>query len=333
MSIENNQKASINPLMHYYLQYGEESRSETIRDILKTDLTDQLYTELKLRIKRNNLITISVRGEVTSGKSTVALALKHYINKLIVELGKNTKIDEYETICSDQIEFNRAIMSGKTNICYVVDEWSQLGQSGLGSTTENNLFEFYTDVCAQRFFHRIMCTPKANNFYDTASAILLDVIGKNTKEKFTLCRLLYNDPTSPMVAVPLGSVRIYVDEILNEDWYLRYREKKFRRIDLLDKYGIKDIRELESSKITLKGYNDLIDLCSMTSKFTLEIVTLAIKNLMNEEKILYSILQLNDIANNVKGLLNAKQQIEKMKSQLNKPLDVERKIAFEKTIK
>jgi len=58
----------------------------------------------------------------------------------------------------------------------------------------------------------------------------------------------------------LGTVNISVAEVLRTDDYKRYKERKFARMDLLKKYGVADIRQLEFSVITLETYNELKDL-------------------------------------------------------------------------
>jgi hypothetical protein len=314
------EKFPLDPLMVLYHESVDAVRGLTHNDIVTNDITSVFWESIRDRVLHNALITITIRGETTSGKSTVALYIKHMINSLIVSTGKNNEIDEYKTICSDQIEFTRAIMKNWRNVCFSIDEWSELGKSGENATTENNLFTFYTDVCAQRYIHRVMCTPKALNQFDKASVILLDVLGRDDEKKETLCKVYYNDPSQLMGAVPLGTVKFEVGELIGEEWYLRYRRKKFARIDLLDKYGVKDVRELEISAMTLMAYERLKDMARASAKVPQELVETTTKHILQDEKLFYSILGMGVIVTRTRALLDLPHTLEKTKKKLRKPL-------------
>lgn len=312
----NNNKALVSPIRYIYLLTLDQNIPQ--EEILKTDLTNEFYQELQNRIKRNNLITISIRGEPTSGKSTVALAIKHDINKIIIKNKKNTKIDEYETICSDQIEFNRFVMKNHNNVCVTIDEWNELGNTGENSSIEQGVFTFYTEVCAQRYIHRVMCTPRCYSQYDKTANILLDVIGRDTKQQTTMCRIYYHDGTLG-VNFPLGVVHINVKDTIKSTWYKKYREKKFKRIELLDKYGKRDIRELEFSMIVLQAYDQLKPLIDPNTKFPPEIITTTVRHILSQNKVFYSIIGKYSLHEPIRALLNSEHLIKKIEKKLQKP--------------
>lgn len=290
--------------------------------IMRSDITDEFWEELKQRIEADNLITIAVSGETTSGKSTIALHIMEYINNLLIKKKINTKIDNYSCICSDEIEFNRYIMSDNSNVCVTVDEHSALAEVGENGSTEQALFEFYNDVCAQKFVHRIMCTPKSNWKYESNSTLVIKIIDRDKSEKTTFCKIYYNDPTSTSGEnMPLGVIYFQVGDTIKRDWFNKYREKKFKRIDLTQKHGVKDVRQLEASEMVFEVYNDLKDFARYSPKGNVGgLVDSKIAVILQKKKLYYSLVGKALLQTPVLSLLHLEREIQQAKDKLTKPM-------------
>jgi hypothetical protein len=312
--------AQVDPLTYIYYELRGDLDQTSYELVLRRDLTAEFWITLKQKIENGGLISIAVRGEVTSGKSTVGLAIKAEVNKLIMELGLNKNIDEYKTIVSDLLEWNRAIMNKEDNVCYLIDEWSELGGSGENSTTEASLYQTQADIAAQRYLHKIQCVPRTGTVYDNTSTILLDTIGRDSKKKTTLCRLYVNDPTDPILT-PLGTINVYVGDVIEEDYYKRYRKKKFARISLMDREGVRDIRELEASAITLEAYKQLKGISTISEKMPNELITITVKTILQDRKLFYSIVGKVSVENPIRALLGTAYTISKLKRKIaDKPM-------------
>ena len=273
-----------------YLYYQIKGRGLTQEEVERNDLTEDFFESLKYRIKYGMLISITIRGETAMGKSTAGIYLKKKINDYLIESkkreckSKKERNDlEFETIASDQIESNRLFMRDWRNVCILIDEYSTMAQSGENATTEQNLYTSYVDIFAQRFVHRIQCTPRSGSMFDMGATYILNIDAVDKKRGTTLATIFYNDPTSMKgIPFPLGFVKIEVNDLIEEwrkiediarkekktekdegilniskkkDFYVKYMDKKFKRMDLLDKKGVRDIRELEKAKIILEVYN------------------------------------------------------------------------------
>jgi len=284
--------------------------------MINMDITSYLYEQIRQDLMVGLVPKILIRGHVSYGKSAVALTLMDFSNK-ILEKKNNKTIDRYESITSDQVEFLRKVNSGITEQCITIDEFSQLGESGLNSSTERNWFITYQDLFAQKNIITICCTPRGGSVYEMGVNIILDVVGRNENDKTTFCKVYYND-VSDGSRLLLGSANIYVGEILDKEWYSRYRKKKFARMDLLDKYGVPDIRKLEFSHLTLKIFNELKDFAETTGRGSVprELILAKSKSILQDEKLMYSMLSESEITNDALVLLGLLAKI----SQENKKL-------------
>lgn len=284
-------------------------------DIMRRDLTIQFWETIRSDIAFSHNTTILIRGATTSGKSTVGLKIMHEQNNILEEKFKKT-INRYESICSDQIEFVRFSNKGETDRCILVDEFSALGMSGFNASTELNSFYTINNIFAQKNILKVYCTP-GRSMYDGIANIILDVIGRDDKKKTTTCKLSYNDFSTGQI-FGLGFVIISVGDIIEAKWYQKYREKKFARMDLLDKYGVKDIRDLEFSELSIQVFEKLVNLTKNDQRIPHEITLLSVKNVLQSNKLIYSITAETELAQRVRGLLNSKHELEKSKRRLEK---------------
>lgn len=301
-------------------------------NILQEDITPYFWNTLKYWIENEHNNPITVVGETTSGKSTVALAVMNFFADLI-EKKYNKKIDRYSRICSDMIEFNRRMNEGEENNVLQTDEWSDMNSTSLNSSTETSMFNTILKMSAQRDIRQIFATPHNNTPYTFASTLILQVIGRNAKTKTTLCKLTYHD-VGEEIFLPLGVVNIDVSKVLEADWYKKYREKKFKRLDLMEKHGVRDIRELENSKIVLELKEELSE-CSQIAKkkISRDFLNMSVKQYLQRNKYFFSIMGDTEIGSRLMGILDFEREIAEMKRQVNKPGDFEKLQRLRKMIK
>jgi hypothetical protein len=311
-------KASVDSIQHIYMQDILNGVPE-LKDVMTRDLTNIFWAVLKSKVDYGEHISITVRGEVRQGKSCVSLAIKDEVNEYISKKLKRKKASNYDTICSDMIEFNRKIMEKKRDIMYSIDEWNQLNSTGESSSTESAVFQAFSEMYAIYHIHYVCCTPKSGSRYDTASTLLLDVYGKRLEDKTTYCRLYYLDPTSLSPPHVLGIVRIDVSKILDTKWYKKYGVKKVKKLELLDKHGVRDIRELEASSITLEAYKELEKLAEGTERVESELITQVIMDILQKRKLIFSIIGKANIMSPIGALLGLKYAIGKNKRKLVNP--------------
>lgn len=317
--------------------------SEAIQD----DLTETFWKTIKGKIDARELINIAIRGEVRSGKSTVAIKLMYEINKYLHSIGLNDNVLRImnNLIFSDQTEFLRFIDSNERNVAFVIDEFNSMAKTGLNATTEEALFDTFSDVFAGQYQHRMTVSP--SNITDKNATIILDVIGKDEKQKIVRCKLNYRDVVSgrPMV---IGRVDIYIgdiiklwesgevkrivettgvqnledqriiDEAREKDFYVRYQIKKYKRMDLIKKEGVRDIRELEWADIILEILRELEDDAKI-EKVDFELIAVQAKMVLRRMKRFSSILLERDIASRAMALLNLYTKIHKMYKKIENP--------------
>jgi hypothetical protein len=149
---------------------------------------------------------------------------------------------------------------------------------------------------------------------------VLKVVARDESKKTTFSLLFYNDTSDSEMVVPLGYVNTHVESIIEVDWYRRYREKKFKRIDFLDKHGVMDIRDLEHSDLILKTYRQLESMAGFSAKVNPSLIHMTVKNILQKEKLFFSILGLNFLVTPVSALLDLKHAISKADAKLKKQL-------------
>ena len=189
-------------------------------------------------------------------------------------------------IFSDQTEFLRFINGDERNVGLTIDEFNILAKTGINSTTEEALLDYYSSVFAGQYLHRV-CNS-TDTLTDKNTTVILETIGKDEEKKVTRCKLIYRDiitkkemtlgyidiDTSHIVknwiesgvreivetrGIQNQKDREKVDHWKRKDFYIRYQIRKYRRMELLKKEGIRDIRELEFADIILDSILELQD--------------------------------------------------------------------------
>lgn len=298
-------------------------------DLMRNDYTHEFYNELVNIIKNKELINLSVVGRVTTGKSTVAAALTNDINQLL-----NRKMST-KYIAHDQFDFLRKTRTDNQDAeeynqsTVMVDEYNALSDTGLNSSVEKAYLQAYSDIAAQRYLHKISCAPR--KVEDINSDIILETESKNTKSGKTRCWLYYrlNQPTGQRTQ-QLGYIDIRVSHILQETWYQGYRNKKFKKIALFTKYGIRDARDLEYPEIIWKAAQQLKKIALLGQKPT----TGTIKETLDEEKkaTLLSIFGTEDMIRSTDAIISNYWTIGKIQQKLEKAKKQTEKQRYQETI-
>lgn len=297
-------------------------------------------------ISGNSKQYITTRGIIThnTGKSTVVIKIAWEINKYMESIGL-AKIDirkMWKFIFSDQTEFLRFINDGTRNVALAIDEFNSMAKTGLNATTEEALFEYYSDVFAAQYQHRITASPDI--ITDKNATLILDVIGKDEKLNITRCKLIYRDIITKVMKT-IGHIDIHTGDLIKnwlesardiietragaqnpqevalikrleeEDFYVHYQLKKYRRMDLIKKEGVRDVRELEYAGIILNVVAELEEHAKI-EKIDRDLMVLTVDEVRRREKRIYTMLVLNEIGTKASGLLNIYSKINKLTARL-----------------
>jgi hypothetical protein len=302
-----------------------ENKDLLIKDteMLQNDITEEFYHYIEDKIEHREVINVAFIGEVAGSKSTSAIACMDVANG-IIEKVKKKKIDRFKHIFSDQTEFLRFINTEEEDVAIVIDEFNRMSETGLNASTETVLFDYYSEVFAQKHVHRFSCSPSF--VLDKNANVVMEYIGKDENKKVSKFKLMYRNIAEGFHPRCLGCVYVDVSKILEQEYYKRYREKKFKRMALLDKHGVRDIRELEFADIVLKAVNDLKDITRDGTKSNLsDMVVATISRVCRENKRIYSIMTTSEIASRVRNILGLYADLYKTSIKLAKSKnDVER---------
>lgn len=293
----------------YYLATKINEKLIPNEDIRKQDLTEVLLEEIDNKIKAGELCNIQIVGRVATSKSTTAIKLCGII------LSKMHKRMNTDNICPDQIEYARKMMSPETkNTCVVIDEYNVMGETGLNATIEAKLYNHFSDIHAQRYVHKILASP--TRIFDNNTDIFLETIEVNKKEQTTKLAVYYRiqKPTEPIFQ-HIGTAEIFVGDIINKDYYKAYRKKKFKRMELLTKEGITDLRQLEDARIIKAVYDRthrIVNAISLSRGM--------LENRVNKEarkqKKIFSLLTQTSLIDRVQGLLKQRRDINEIKEKI-----------------
>lgn len=102
-----------------------------------------------------------------------------------------------------------------------------------------------------------------------------------------------------------------IEKAVKEDFYVWYQNKKYRRMDLLKKHGVRDIRELEFAEMILKVIEELSEYAQITRPETGVIIAVT-DEVIRKERRLYSTYAKTDIAQKSAGILNMYNSIQKI---------------------
>ena len=319
----------------HYLHFQMKDRYEsgnipTTDELLRIDLTKDVNQFREWAVKSGFYVPSLFTGSQSCGKSLSNLkfqfetALLQWKYKKFIGLGeKKEDFDFYKYIVSDEVEFNELIMKGLTNCSVALDELNDMNSGGDNTTVVRQIYVTNSEVNAQRYVYRGCATPRANSFYELTSLLVFRFVGRNDAEKKSYWMVYYNSPEDTQ-KYPLGVYESYVGDIMDMKWYGKYREKKFQRMDLMDKHAVRDKRELRNSWIILEVYNELSTLTKMGSKVPAELIKSTIEVILQKNRLIYTMLAKENFAEPLRGLLNLEASInankmKKLKLDLNKP--------------
>lgn len=289
--------------------------------IRKDDVTELLEHELFDKLKYKELINMQIIGQVTTGKSTLGIEYMLKVNEWL------KKKSSMHNICYDQIEYIRRMRDKTLNeVCLLIDEWNEMGETGFNATTENAQINYYSDIQAQRYIHRISCAPK--NITDQNADIVLEVLSANKKERTTAFLVHYRLVKPYEVVLQLcGHANIEVENALDCSFYKSYRVKKFAKMDFMIENGIKDVREIYQAKVILQVFEEL-QYTAKVMNVTRDIIVNFVEKIRREERDVYSILAMEDVIRKAQGLLALHREIYKL-SQKEHALEKAKKIDLE----
>lgn len=305
-------KVKISKIKFLALKLYESDKTD--EEIRKEDVSDLLLAEIEDKIYHKELLNISIIGEVTTGKSTLAIELMETVGDLI------NITPNMQNICGDQLEFLRTIKESKVkDTVIMIDEWNKLGESGYNATVEENLLTYYSEVQAQRYIHKISCSP--STIADKQSDLVLEVLSADKELKRTNFLLYYKVSKAGMEHMQLvGSGSLSVKRALSCRYYNNYRAKKFAKMDFIIKHGIKDVREIEQARMITKVYEDLERLTKVMP-INKDIISNYLEKKRAEEREFLSILSSEDIIRKIMGLLNMKRTMFMVDTKIQKLLE------------
>lgn len=318
---------ALNVLKKLYENYKDKNISDD-EAFLKFDLTQEIFRAMQDIIDNREAWNSGVLGGPTTGKSTVMFLLVDWANtymskkKLLFkrEDGSYDKtrlkgFNNYNQVVADQIEFVGLVKKELWSCFIGIDEYNRLGDTGLNSSVETTLFATYSDIFAQQHVNRVSCSPSVVN--DINCWLILEVYGTNKKEKITTCKVVYRDIISGRRQC-IGHANFFVGDIIKDKSYVRYRKKKFKRMELLQKHGIRKISELDFSEIILGVYNELKEIAIGDRKVDPDVVLSAVKRIIREKRFIGSLIAESDIASSVRGMLGLLHNINKDKKRMDK---------------
>lgn len=293
----------VNPLYRMYRDIKD--RMITADNVSNQNITPELLDYIGFQIDHKKLINMAVIGEVAHGKSAVACGICALIidrlNKYLKL--KNPKEMDIYNVCSDQLEFSRKAHDiNNVNTCFVIDEDNKMSYVGANATTEKARLTSFSEVQAQRYIHRIYCSP--SSVADDQSRVILQVINYDEEECFTRFLVWYrnSEPYGDDMRI-IGYADLQLVHILKSSWYETYRKKKFKKMDLINDAGIDDIRDFEQAKIILEIYEENKALAKY-QMLKISDLNLAVKQAVRKQKSRSSLILKEEFIRDIKSILD-----------------------------
>lgn len=314
MTKKKHKKLLLSPLHFEALKLIDEAPS--MEDLRKRDMSDLFVAELYKRHEKRYLINIQIRGEQASGKSLVGYTIKRFIS--IVLLKEKSNVNQ---ICPDQIDFLNKIKDMKVkNTCLMIDEWNELSTTGYNATTTMALLIYFNEVQAQRYIHKICCSPE--KIVDMTARIILEVIDKDIPNKTTRCLCFYIVHRDGIrIEQCVGFVDIDVSTAIENKTWLAYTKRKFQRMKNLMEKGIIDNRKSDDSEIILKVVDKLRNMAVVNGIVQRDLVRSYIDivqdrftpiSIYGEDKLTGTIYGILILLKNVSGINNRIRKLEKI---------------------
>lgn len=332
-------------------------------DLIENDLTSIFWQARFARYDRGRRNDIAILGETRSGKSTVGMKIMIEDNKYLKSIGLNSKaVDKVpELMFSDQTEFLRFINTEERNLSLCIDEFNIMAKTGYNATTEEALFEHYTDVFAGQYLHRISITT--DRVFDKSANIILVVMGTNIEKKMTKLEVIYRDlvtkerHTLGHIWINIGDVtKVWdeegikdivqdkgiktleeqkkIDEWAKKDNYVKYQVKKYKRMQLLKERGVKDVRDLEFSPLILECIRRLNKEASI-QKVSIDMINLTLEEIRQDMGRVYSAFFMTEASSRTRAILYLITSIHEIYAKIKKgvgKMDVEKETGFREVL-
>ena len=326
-NLKNKVTAELDPLFNFYNIIKDKAMTD--EEIFRTyDVTELIYKAMRDLIINKEPFNAGILGKPGTGKSTVMAQLIKEGNDMMMKSKELFKREDgtidkkrmknfnyFNQIVADQNEFVGLVKEELWSCFIGIDEYNRMADTGLNSSIEQVLGATYSDIFAQQHVNRISCAPSVVG--DVNTWLILEIFGTNKKQKITKCKVIYRDIINGGRQV-IGHANIYVGEILKADWYKRYRAKKFKRMELLQRHGIRKFSELEIAPIVMECYKDLVKIIIGDRKVDPDVVLSTVKQIMREKIYIGSMLAESEMSSEIRNLLGLKHNIEKDKMRIIK---------------
>lgn len=313
-----NQQSKKGFIANSFYHYAEEFRKNMTdeKEIEKIDMTELFWTEMFTIPQVGEIINVNINAPPTSGKSLTGFSIASEIMPVLFKKGFSTN-----DIDRDQQEFSITMRNPDIkNTIRVIDEWNELETTGENSSVEEALLNHFSDVMAQRFVHKISCSPTASA--DKNALIYLEVFSTDKLNFVNHSKLFYRLYSGGIDYRQLiGRVSIYTGNILGTQWYKDYRRRKFEKMELILKEGIYRPRTLEYAFAILETINHLKPLVSMTSLVNMNLIKNYIRIEFENCKIPLTILGLELATQEAHGVLDLYKGYYKMIRDIDKELN------------
>lgn len=309
--------------LHYKMKDNyQNGRAPTTLEIASIDITETVNNFIAQAVRDRFYFSVLFTGAQSGGKSISNLTLAYKTAKYLMQLNafkglkkKDFSMNDYITY--DEVEFNELIMKNVEDCIGVIDELNEMNTGGDNTTVVRQIYISNAEVNAQKFVYRFCATPRVNSFYEHTSLLVFRSIGMDRANKLNYWIVYYNDPADTE-KYPIGLYISDISEILEEKWYQKYKKKKFARMNLLNKHGVRDVRELRNAKVILQVFNALKDSTKFGTKIKTETISGQIDLVLHREKLIYTSLAKANTLEPIKALISLKHAIELYKIEQGK---------------
>jgi hypothetical protein len=145
------------------------SRNSAFAEMLYRDKTKLFFNFLEHKTKYRENISIELKGNTRSGKSTGAIAVCKYIANL-------TGVPfDFPNICENEINYLEKVKSGiyLDNSGFLIDEQTET-HTGAGSYAEMSVIADLQNIIAKKCYHTIWCLEKGTKVRVVVNGEIVD---------------------------------------------------------------------------------------------------------------------------------------------------------------
>lgn len=283
------------------------SGDEDFDTIKKRNITELYKKQRKVYVKIKKKMSFNANGETSDGKSTL---MAHEVAEVNEELGRPMKADY---ILGNQQEYANWIRANpnETNLMVQIDEHSDMAETGENATTEISWLREVSNIHAQTYIHTATCSPRDQPDRNAFLHFQIASMGEGWTQAYVYYNLLIAGASHLQI---IGHVNIDVRKTLQQPWYKKYREMKFKRIDLLRKEGVAHERDLYYAPIILEVVSELHPYTSF-GKCTEAMVEGMVDTKAREHKMPLSIIGVSKLTKKCKVILDLYKDYEKLRKE------------------